>query len=100
MTITLIQTAPLWEDAAANRQPFSGLINSITDSTDLILLPEMFSTGFTMSPEAVAEGMDGPTVQWMRNTATEKNCAITGSVVISDGANYYNRLIFAFPAGR
>jgi predicted amidohydrolase len=99
MNITLIQTALTWEDAEANRQNLTEKINSINESTDLILLPEMFSTGFTMRPEAVAERMDGPTVAWMKKMAAERDCAVTGSLVVEEDGNYYNRLFFVLPDG-
>lgn len=98
MKISLIQTTLTWEDAAANRAHFTGLINTI-ETTDLIVLPEMFASGFTMNPEAIAEAPDGETVQWMLQTAKEKGCAITGSLAINENGNYYNRLYFVFPDG-
>ncbi|MFP9098849.1 amidohydrolase [Flavobacterium sp. RHBU_24] len=98
MKISLIQTALAWENAAENRKQFTALLGSITD-TDLIVLPEMFATGFSMNPEAVAETMDGPTVQWMVETAMAKNVAITGSLVIEEEGRYYNRLFFVYPDG-
>jgi len=98
MKISLIQTCLAWEDAAANRSHFTGLIDRITD-TDLIILPEMFATGFSMNPSAVAETTDGPTVHWMVQTAKAKNAAITGSLVIAEEGRYYNRLFFVYPDG-
>lgn len=98
MKISLIQTALAWEDAAANRAAFSAKINALPQ-TDLVVLPEMFATGFTMNPAAVAETMDGETVAWMQQAARAKSCAITGSLVIEEGGRYYNRLLFVFPDG-
>jgi omega-amidase len=98
MKISLIQTTLAWEDAAANRAHFTSLIDTI-GATDLIVLPEMFATGFTMNPANVAEAPDGSTVQWMQQTATAKNCAVTGSLAIKEGDDYYNRLFFMFPDG-
>lgn len=98
MKISVIQTALAWEDAAANRAAFSVKINALPQ-TDLVVLPEMFATGFTMNPAAVAETMDGETVAWMQQTARAKSCAITGSLVIEEGGRYYNRLLFVFPDG-
>lgn len=98
MKISVIQTTLTWEDAAANRNHFTRLIHTI-ESADLIILPEMFASGFTMSPAAVAEAPDGDTVQWMQRTAKEKGCAITGSLAIKEDGNYYNRLFFVFPDG-
>lgn len=100
MKISLVQTALQWEDHEANRQNFTHLINGIKEETDLIILPEMFATGFTMKPEPVAETMEGETVQWLKAMAIQKGCAITGSLVIKDEHGYYNRLIFVHPNGK
>jgi omega-amidase len=99
MKISLIQTSLIWENAEANRANFEKLINSIQEQTDIILLPEMFSTGFTMEPAAVAETMDAETVKWMKRMAAAKNCAVAGSVVIEENGNYYNRFLFVLPDG-
>lgn len=99
MKISLIQTSLAWEDAKTNRANFETLINSITEPTDLIVLPEMFSTAFTMHPENVAETMDGETAQWIKGMAAAKGCAITGSVVIEEDGKYFNRMLFALPDG-
>jgi predicted amidohydrolase len=98
MKISLIQTALEWENPAANRANFTELINGIA-VTDLIILPEMFATGFTMNPSAVAETMDGDSVAWMVQMAKAKNSAITGSLVIEEDGKYYNRLLFVYPDG-
>jgi len=99
MKIALIQSSLSWENPKSNRNHFEEKINSITDKVDLIVLPEMFSTGFTMNPKAVAETMEGETVSWMQSLVKAKNCAITGSVVIQENNNFYNRLLFVFPSG-
>lgn len=99
MKITLIQTALAWEDAEANRSNFTTHINDMQEETDLILLPEMFSTGFTLNPAPIAEKVNGPTAMWMKTMAGENNCAITGSLVIEEDGRYYNRLLFVFPDG-
>ena len=99
MKISLIQTSLTWENPQVNRNNFDSLINTISGPTDLIVLPEMFSTGFTMNPAPVAETMDGETVQWMKRTAAAKDYAITGSLVIEEGGKYYNRLFFVTPEG-
>ena len=98
MKISLIQTSLDWEDHQANRQRFSELIDQI-EETNMIMLPEMFATGFTMNPEAVAETMDGESVKWMQAIAVKKQCAVTGSLVIKENGNYYNRLFFIYPNG-
>ncbi len=99
MKIAIIQSDIVWENPSVNRVNFEEKINSIQDTVDLIVLPEMFSTGFTMNPSVVAETMDGETVSWMVSLTKKKNTAITGSVVISENGNYYNRMLFVFPNG-
>jgi omega-amidase len=98
MKVALIQASLVWENPEANRVYFEEKINAI-DGVDLIVLPEMFTTGFTMEPAKVAETMQGETVLWMQSLAKAKNAAITGSVVIEENANYYNRMLFVFPSG-
>lgn len=98
MKITLLQTSLLWQNPVRNRENLTGLINAVNE-TDLIVLPEMFTTGFTMDAKTVAEPADGETAIWMSGLAKAKNCAITGSLVIEEGGNYYNRLLFAEPDG-
>lgn len=99
MKISLIQTSLVWENAQSNRDNFERLINSIEEPTDIILLPEMFSTGFTMEPATLAEGMDGETVQWMKTMAAAKDCAVAGSIVVKENDKYYNRFLFVLPEG-
>jgi len=99
MKISIIQTSLIWENPEANRANFTQKIDSIEGGTDLIILPEMFATGFTMNPSAMAEAANGESVQWMKQTAASYNCAITGSLVIEENGNYYNRLFFVLPDG-
>ena len=99
MKTALIQIPLVWEDPKSNREYIEQKINSIKEGTDLIVLPEMFTTGFTMKPERVAETMQGATVLWMQSLAKAKNCAITGSIIITENGKYYNRLLFVFPSG-
>ena len=99
MNIALIQAELIWENPEANRNYFEIKINAINDDVNLIVLPEMFTTGFTMNPTKVAESMQGRTVEWMQTLAKAKNTAITGSVVIEDDSNFYNRMLFVFPSG-
>lgn len=99
MKIALVQSSLEWESPAKNRARFEKKINALDESIDLIVLPEMFTTGFTMNPENIAENMHGETVIWMKNMAGLKNAAITGSVVIQEGGDFYNRLLFVFPSG-
>jgi predicted amidohydrolase len=99
MKVAIIQAPLFWENPKQNRIYFEGKINSISENTDLIVLPEMFTTGFTMRPELVSETMQGETVIWLQELAKVKNCAITGSVVIKENDNFYNRMLFVLPSG-
>ncbi len=99
LEIALIQSNIVWENPEQNRINFGKKIDSISESVDLIILPEMFTTGFTMNPEKVAETMEGKTVNWMKNIVVEKKSAITGSIIIKENNKYYNRLMFAKPSG-
>ena len=82
LTCTLIQTKLFWQDAEANRQMLEEKINSIKEKTEIVILPEMFSTGFSMQPEKFAETMDGETVAWMKKIASSKKIILTGSLMI------------------
>lgn len=99
LTITLVQAGLHWHDPAANRAAFDALLGAHGQPTDLIVLPEMFTTGFSMDAVAQAEGMDGPTVAWLRATAARHDAVVTGSVIIREGENYHNRLLWARPDG-
>lgn len=99
ITITLIQSDLVWEDRAANLLQFEKKINTINENAQIIVLPEMFSTGFSMKPSELAEKMDGETVQWMIRIATEQKKIITGSVIIEENNQYFNRLLWVLPNG-
>ena len=99
LTCTLIQTKLFWEDAAANRQMLEEKINSIKEKTEVVILPEMFSTGFSMQPEKFAETMNGETVAWMKRIAMSKKIILTGSLMIEENGEYFNRLIWMLPNG-
>lgn len=99
MKVAIIQSNLAWENPQTNRNHFEEKINSIQDPVDLIVLPEMFSTGFTMNPANLAETMQGETVTWMQLMATSNHCALTGSVIIKENGNFYNRMVFVFPNG-
>lgn len=99
MKIALIQTSLSWENPTENRSHLAQKITGFMEDVDLIVLPEMFSSGFTMNPKTVAETMHGETVSWIQHLAKAKNCAITGSLVIEENGNYYNRLVFVYPTG-
>ena len=94
LKVTIIQTALYWESIDENLEMFGQKTSQIEDETDLIVLPEMFNTAFTMSSEKLAEEMDGKTMQWMKNAAKAKNCVVVGSLIINENGNYYNRLIW------
>ena len=99
LNIALIQSDLIWERPDLNRQNFTKKINQINEPIDLIVMPEMFSSGFTMNPEHVSETMQGETVAWMKKMAVKSNAAICGSLVISEGGHCYNRFVFATPEG-
>lgn len=99
LTITIMQTELVWEDIDANLSRFDARIDSLERPTDLIILPEMFSTGFSMRAEGLAETMDGKAVAWMRQKAAEIKTVITGSVMVRDQDRFFNRLVWASPAG-
>jgi len=99
MKIALIQSDLYWEDASENRKNFESKINKIDSTVNLVVLPEMFSTGFTMNASKVAENMNGETILWMKSLAKQKNFAIIGSVIIVENEKFYNRMLFVFPSG-
>jgi omega-amidase len=100
LTITTIQTTLNWEDKAANLSMFEKKINSIEEETEIVVLPEMFSTGFSMNPNRLAESMEGETFQWMKRVSSENNIILTGSVIIEENGNFFNRLIWMLPNGQ
>lgn len=97
LQITLVQSDIIWENNAANRLVYDQLLDGVT--SDLVILPEMFTTGFTMNPTSVAESMDGPTLQWMTEKARQNNFVIAGSLVIAENNHYFNRLVWVQPNG-
>lgn len=99
MKVALVQTVLTWEDPGQNRNHFAEMIKSMKESVDLIVLPEMFTTGFTMNPQEVAETMDGETAKWMQYVANKSQSALCGSIVVKEGNSFYNRLLFVFPSG-
>ena len=94
LKVALIQSNLVWENPVQNRHNFEIKIEAMEQSTDIIILPEMFTTGFTMNALANAETMQGETVYWMKAMAKKFNTAITGSIIISEDDRYYNRLLF------
>ena len=99
MKIALFQAPLVWENPIANRKYFEAKIKALAENVDLIVLPEMFTSGFTMNPKAVAETMQGDTIVWLKNLAKAKNAAITGSLVMEENGHFFNRLVFVFPSG-
>ncbi|MDR0793552.1 MAG: nitrilase family protein [Chitinophagaceae bacterium] len=99
LTCTLIQTNIFWENKDANLEMFSRKIKSIGQKTELVILPEMFSTGFSMQPEQLAETTDGSTMQWMRQVAKEQRIVLAGSIIIKENNCFFNRLIWMLPTG-
>lgn len=99
LNITIIQSDLHWESIDKNLEMFSQKITAIAEHTDLIVLPEMFNTGFTMNTGLVAEQMNGKTMQWMWRLSKEKKCVLTGSLIIAENGRYYNRLIWMKPDG-
>lgn len=100
LQIALIQSHLVWENPIQNRQLLSEKIESISEAVDIILLPEMFTTGFTMNAAQLAETMQGDTVNWMQTIAKQRQVAITGSIIITENNLFYNRLVFVHPYGQ
>lgn len=99
LTITLMQTVLAWEDIDANLAMFDSRIDQIGPPSDLVILPEMFSTGFSMEAARLAENMDGRAVRWLRTKARTTGMHIAGSLMIEDNGHYVNRLVWARPDG-
>ncbi len=100
MIVSLIQAPLVWENPSENRLYFEQKIKAISQHTDLIVLPEMFTSGFTMNPKQVAETMQGVTISWLIEIAKAKKAAITGSLVIHEEEQFFNRMVFVFPSGK
>ncbi|GAA4233015.1 nitrilase family protein [Postechiella marina] len=100
LKVALIQADLVWENPKSNRENFTHKIKGINTDVDLVILPEMFSSGFTMNAPKVSESMTGETVMWMKQMAAYKNVAIVGSLVIAEENKFYNRLLFVEPSGQ
>ena len=100
LTITTIQSNLIWEEKSANLRLLEQKIIGIEEKTEIVVLPEMFSTGFSMKPEMLAETMDGETVEWMKRVSRENSIVLTGSIMIKEDGNYFNRLIWMLPNGQ
>ena len=99
LRVTMVQADLAWQDADENRRRLARHFGGLSGHTDLIVLPEMFSTGYSMNSAQHSEEMSGPTVGWMREEAAALGCTITGSLIIRDGDRHYNRLLWVRPDG-
>lgn len=100
LTVAIVQTDLIWHNTKENKKLLSKKIDNLECPTDIIIFPEMFTTGFTLKSKEVAETMDGDTMCWLIKTARKKQCALTGSLVIKEDNFYYNRLVFVHPSGK
>jgi predicted amidohydrolase len=98
LRVTIVQTFLHWENIAENLKHFDALLENVSE-TDLIVLPEMFTTGFSMNTKDFAEDMNGSAVQWMQQKASSKNAVLTGSVMIRENGKTFNRLLWVSPDG-
>jgi omega-amidase len=99
LRVTMIQADLAWQDPATNRRNLAAHFRGLAGHTDLIVLPEMFTTGFSMAAGPLAETMAGATVGWLREEAAAIGCAITGSLIVEENGRHYNRLVWATPDG-
>lgn len=99
LKISTIQTNLIWENKSANLDALSQKIHTLVGKTDIIILPEMFSTGFSMTPEVFAEDPHGMTFEWLKQHAKKTKAVITGSYIVKENNNYYNRLVWMQPDG-
>jgi len=95
LRVSLLQQPLVWHDPAANRAPLRSAAGTARGCTDLVVLPEVFTTGFSMQVESLGEAMGGPTTVWLTHLAARLDAAITGSVITADAGRYYNRLLWA-----
>ncbi|MGY0635165.1 amidohydrolase [Luteimonas sp. A478] len=100
LRISLVQGETRWHDPAGNRDYYGEMISSLKGITDLVILPETFTSGFSNDAIENAETMDGPTVAWMLDHAAAIDAAVTGSIQIRDGADVFNRMFWATPDGK
>ncbi|WP_418638072.1 amidohydrolase [Winogradskyella sp.] len=99
LKVAIVQTALVWENPEENRRLLSHKIAAISADVDLVVLPEMFTSGFTMNPAEVAETMEGNTIVWLKKQAKVKQAVIMGSLVISENGKFYNRMVCVEPSG-
>jgi omega-amidase len=99
LRVTLVQQPLVWQNPAANRNAFESLLAPLAGKTDLVVLPETFTTGFSMEVERVGEPAGGPSVQWIQHLSARLDAAVTGSVITEEGGKYFNRLLWTTPGG-
>ena len=99
LKVTLVQSVLHWEDKASNLAMLEEKIAEVKEASHIVILPEMFSTGFSMRPEQLAEKMEGDTIAWMKKTARENKVIVTGSIIAEEDGKYYNRLVWMLPNG-
>ena len=99
LKISMIQSNIIWEDVKANLLHYDDMLGKVDPDTDIVILPEMFSTGFTMNSEKMSEGFDGVIFQWLKTKADAHNFIITGSMIFRDGNKIFNRLVWMNPSG-
>lgn len=99
LNIAIFQLNLVWENPAANRAKIDQLLQKLSETTDVVFLPEMFTTGFSMNVSELAETMDGQTLQWLKERSREHQLALCGSLIIKENDQYFNRLIFVEPSG-
>ncbi|MEZ5504149.1 MAG: amidohydrolase [Halioglobus sp.] len=99
LNVTLIQCELAWEQPEDNRRQIGAMIDALEAPTDLVVLPEMFTTGFSMNALANAEDPGGPTEQWLLDMARQRHCAVSGSIAVRADQGVYNRMLFATPSG-
>jgi omega-amidase len=97
--VSLVQTNLFWEDKTANLKQLDNLIKGLAGYTDLVVLPEMFTTGFSMQADILSEATKGPTLSWMQSQAQSLNSVITGSIIVKESDEFYNRLLWVQPDG-
>ncbi len=99
LKITMIQSDLVWENSSQNLANFDVKLAGIIENPDIIILPEMFNTAFSINPAHCAETMEGESVKWLRQKAEEKDCVIVGSILVNDNGTYYNRMLWMQPDG-
>ncbi|OFX50920.1 MAG: amidohydrolase [Bacteroidetes bacterium GWB2_41_8] len=100
LNIAIFQLDLVWENRSANRIKIDEWLQQIDKNTEVVFLPEMFATGFSMNVSELAEPMNGETVNWMKKRCSEHQLALCGSLIIQENGNFYNRMLFVEPSGK